>query len=164
MAPEHCRSGIVRWDLHPLHSLSLQVHNLESTYDNRNLIYTALLKMIRLTIGLDEEKKIGVGATPLAIDDMRLELRFELDSLSLDVPNDQNFVVGGLGEHVRVGRTPADRSDVFVREGQQFGQLKGLLVVNVDRQRRCKGKSVLRARQHLLFPDLHTGNCDFLLR
>ena len=47
---------------------------------------------------------------------MRIKLRLELDCFSLDVPDDEHFVISCLGDHIGVNGAPADSSDVFVRK------------------------------------------------
>ena len=115
-----------------------------------------------LTVGLDEEEEVGVAVAPLAMNHVRLELRLELDLLRLDVPDQQDFVVGGLGDGIRVGGAPTQRSDVPVGEREQLDQLERLLVVDVHCEGRREGKLVVTARQDLLFPDLGARYCDFL--
>ena len=46
-----------------------------------------LLVLKVLTIRLDEKEEVGVAPAPLAEDDVRLQLRLELDALRVDVPD-----------------------------------------------------------------------------
>ena len=73
-----------------------------------------------LTIGLDEVDLVGIAQAPLSVNHMRIQLCLVLDCLRLDVPNEHDFVVRGLHEKRRVGRAPAYRCNVLVRERQQF--------------------------------------------
>ena len=69
-----------------------------------------------LTIWLDEEEKVRIWATPLTVRHMRLKLRFELDSFSFNVPDDKDFVISRLCNHIGINGAPTDGCDIFIRK------------------------------------------------
>ena len=55
-----------------------------------------------LTVRLYEEEQVGVGQAPLHEDDVRLELRLQLDGLGLDVPDHEQLVTRALREQIYI--------------------------------------------------------------
>jgi len=117
-----------------------------------------------LTIGLNKEKQIWISFAPFAVDGVGVKQGLELNCFSFNVPNQEYFIIGSLGNDSWLGGAPRKRCYVLVSIGQQFNQLERFLVIDVDCQGRSKCKFVRRARQDLLLPHLDTWNCYFLRR
>ena len=118
VAAQHCRLCLHLIDSDVRQTLRRQVHDLEQTCAWK--INQRVMIVLKLTVRLDDEEKVGVALAPLAMDHVRLQLSLELDALRLDVPDQQDLIVSGLGNRVRVGLAPADRRDVTISERQQL--------------------------------------------